>query len=205
MTKLNPKQVALLQQVRAADENLRVAKKTADREARIIVADRITAFEAALDNIVRIAFEADIPRQRIGLEGLLTKNSTTVANILKRTEEVAEALVAANNPLNSRYVLDSDQIRVTLTREEAEEAANNYGQSVPYGAPLSGLFERRSNGWSYKPGADEPMPITHGYTHPVNLWSWDEGNRAELEGWAVEHANSVEAPPRPAVEMGRHG
>jgi hypothetical protein len=197
MTLLTKRQEALLAQVREANDALRNARRTADREARLIVAERITAFEASRDNVVRLAFAENIPQQKIGRDGLGTSDWSTVSRILKRTEEIAGALAAANNPLAGRYRIEGDKIRVTLTREEITRVEKDYRENYPLDVPNSALFTVHPTGVYF---AEERW--LGSYEHPLSRWAYEDANKAELRDWAAEHFTALTAPTEPAPVAG---
>lgn len=126
------------------------------------------------------ALDAKITKTDIG-RALGTANWQTIEAILART---AGDLTASDfDPLNERYSVEGDQIRVTLTADEARDVLKNFGQQYTSGMPLSALFGLHGSAWVFE---GDGWLAEFGCEHPVSLWSHDEGNRVELAEWAGE-------------------
>lgn len=175
--RLTPTQEMHVRNVAAADSAWRSAKVSAYVEAKRIADESVAAHLAKRNALVRIAFEAGVPRQQLGKLGLHTSAPITLTQALERTEGikvVADAI--ETDPLAGRYRLDNQNeapgdgsmLTVALSAEDVRSST----------APAPERFELRMRATD---GVFIPFPEAGHETSPVIRWL--DAHREELNEW----------------------
>ncbi len=116
--KLTADQIAMLEHVRVADQALRDAHIEEHARARREADERILAFRIERDKHAARAFNAGIPKRRIGIDGLLTSDSKTAAEAIEHGLTFVERELSVEAPAPEAAVeqieRDGDTYTVTL-------------------------------------------------------------------------------------------
>lgn len=112
--KLSTIQQAHFARVKATNDALRESKLHAKERARAIVEEEVLSHRAAVDHEVRLAFNAGVPKSRIG-QAMGTTDPGTVTASLKRTSALASTVEAENIPDRFAWANDEHtEILVTM-------------------------------------------------------------------------------------------
>jgi hypothetical protein len=190
--RLSAQQVIHLKNVKTANEAWRSAKRNAVARARIVADEEIRSYQAAMDHEVRLAFEAEVPKLRIGRDGLGTSDPKTLEDSLSRTVAVAAERAAkiATDPLAERYAFDETTgvLTVTLDGQTLDAAAEAQGwasETAAQAGVTSAEFQMmtRDDGSHYIAPLSPSFIDSHSLAHPVIAWAYEAKNEAEALAW----------------------
>lgn len=191
---LNTRQQVHMKNVQIANRAWRDARRDADMRAKLIAADEVSGYQAAMDNQIRVAYDSGISKLRLHTEGLFSKDSKGLEQSLKRTAPAAAALAdkLISDPYAGRYKWDTvmQRIVVTLTDQAFADAlkAQDYTMT-PAAAERVGLntalFEvrTRADGSQFIAPETERWLPEYLNAHPTVSWGDRAANDAEMFAW----------------------
>lgn len=191
---LNTAQQVHMKKVRAANDTFRDGKRDAAARAKIVAAEEVQSYQARLDQELRLAFDAGIPKLRLYQDGLRTKSSKGLEDSLARTAPAANALAdkLERDPLANRYRWDAaaERIVVTLTDQAFADALKAQDYTLtPAAAEKAGLntalFEvrTRADGSQFIAPETERWLPEYLNAHPTVSWGDRPANDAEMFAW----------------------
>lgn len=218
--KLTAAQTATLTRVAQADLAWREGKTLAHARAKEIAEQEVANLLSSRDYAVRLAFEAGVPKAKIGQEGLSTRSPNTVLESLARTEDVAAAVVGLHaDPLAFRYAFtatpDGDAagiLTVSLDPSRSEANAAAWAWAMEEGnwkAPATVATAHPALTYAtFAPGQFGGFaPITEGWLpehlnrHPVIVWMEQDENKAEAAAWLQGQAPAADTEARPVANL----
>jgi hypothetical protein len=188
--RLDAKQDAILNRIRAKNRAWRNAKADAIPRGKALVEAEIADYLFDLDLEVRQGLEAGIPKSRLYQDGLGTKSSSALEESLERTATIARTLAAQgdDDPGDGRYRWDSSGLlAVTLDGPELDAACAALGWS-PEVASRLGLDSAQ-----FSVGTRAYDGVTRFLDPQVADWLPEHGNRHPIVAWAQIDAHESEA------------
>jgi hypothetical protein len=191
---LNTKQQVHMKNVQIANIAWRDVKRDAAARAKLIAAEEVSGYQAAMDHQIRVAYESGISKLRLRTEGLISKDSKGLEASLARTAPAAAALAnkLIRDPYAGRYRWDAEaeRIVVTLTDQVFADALKLQEFDItPAVAEKAGLntalFEVRTRADGSQFIASETAIWMPEYlnSHPVVAWANGPANDAEMFAW----------------------
>lgn len=107
MVQLNAVQAAALERVQAAQRAHRTVRADAAAEAKRLIDRKMGEAARERSRAVRHALEVNVPRSRIGAEGIGTKDWATIDRILEVTASEVEAQAAVLEAYDTKHVREA--------------------------------------------------------------------------------------------------
>jgi hypothetical protein len=199
--RLDAKQDAILNRIRAKNRAWRNAKADAIPRGKALVEAEIADYLLELDLELRQGLEAGIPKSRLYQDGLGTKSSSALEESLERTATIARTLAAQGDDDlgDGRYRWGSSGLlAVTLDGLEFDAACAALGWSADVASRLgldSAQFRVGTRAYDgvtrfLDPQVADWLP-EHGNRHPIVTWAQTDAHESEAIDW-------VNANPPPA-------
>ena len=192
--KLTSLQEMHLANLTIADASWRAGKIDAKAEARALIAKETAVRALRRDTLVRICFDANIPKAQIGLVGLRTSAPIAVIESLKRTEGISVQIATEQRPDKiERYtwtgaysIYGTPVVCINMAGEDwdSHRAATKHKQRNLEWANMTTWdfsYNATTGGFGHHERGDNSTP--NKTDHPISAWLKFYGGKAEITEW----------------------